>query len=93
MTHLYRDLNDAGSSSLLCPFIENSEAPLNGIPDILESLFDGFTFRVATRKSRTTDNKTAIFRVFSDDDFQIHLIDIRWVRYIIFRIIRPSDLS
>ena len=67
--------------SLLCPFVENSEAPLNGIPDILESLFDGFTFRVATRKSRTTDNKTAIFRVFSDDDFQIHLIDIRWVRY------------
>jgi hypothetical protein len=76
-THLYSDLHDPGTLTLLCPFIENGEASLNGIPDIDEGFLYGLTLGVTARKSGATDNKTAIFGVFFDDDFQIHTIIIR----------------
>jgi hypothetical protein len=32
------------------------------------------TLGMAARKSRAADNKTAIFSIFFDDDFQIHAL-------------------
>jgi hypothetical protein len=69
----------------LCPFIENGEASLNSIPDIDEGFLYGLTLGVATGKGRATDNKTAIFGVFFEDDFQIHLIINERGRYNRFR--------
>ena len=68
------DLHDMGTLTLLRPFIENSEASLNGIPDIDEGFLYGLTLGVTTGKGRATYNKTAIFGVFFDDDLQIHTI-------------------
>ncbi len=42
-----------------------------------EGFLYGLTLGVTTGKSRATDNKTAIFGVFFDDDFQIHTIIMR----------------
>jgi hypothetical protein len=84
MAHLNRDLYDPFTPVLLCPFIEDVKAALDGVPDILESFLDSIALRMAPRKGRATDNITAIFRVILDDDFQIHLIDIRWRRYTMF---------
>ena len=75
--HLYGDLHDPGTLTLLCPFIENCEASLNGILDIDEGFFYRLTLGVTARKGRATDNKTAIFGIFFDDDFQIHTIIMR----------------
>lgn len=78
MAHLNRDLHDPFTPVLLCPFIEDVKAALDGVPYILESFLDSITLGMAPRKGRATDNITAIFRVILDDDFKIHLIDIRW---------------
>jgi len=77
LIHLYGDLHDPGILTLLCTFIENSEASLNGIPDIGEGFLYRLTLGVTTGKGRATDNKTAIFGVFFDDDLQIHTIIMR----------------
>jgi hypothetical protein len=77
LAHLYGDLHDPGTLALLRPFIENSEASLDGILNIDESFLHGLTLGVTARKSGATDNKTAIFGVFFDDDFQIHTIIMR----------------
>ena len=77
MAHLNRDLYDPFTLVLLCPFIEDVKAALDGVPDILESFLDCITLGMAPRKGRATDNITAIFRVILDDDFKIHVIDIR----------------
>ncbi len=77
LVYLYGDLHDPGTLILLRPFIENSEASLNGIPDIDEGFLHGLTLGVTAGKGRATDNKAAIFGVFFDDDFQIHTIIMR----------------
>jgi hypothetical protein len=41
--HLYGDLHDPGILTLLYPFIENSEASLDSIPDIDEGFLYGLT--------------------------------------------------
>lgn len=77
LAHLYGDLHDPGTLALLCPFIKNSEASLDGILDIDEGFLHGLTLGMTARKGWATDNKTAIFGVFFDDDFQIHTIIMR----------------
>ena len=77
MAHLNRDLYDPFTPVLLCPFIEDVKAALDGVPDILESFLDSIALGMTPGKGRATDTITAIFRIILDDDFKIHLINIR----------------
>lgn len=89
LLHLYSDLHDPGTLALLCPFIENRETSLDGIPDIDLGFLHGLTLGVTARNGRATDNKTAIFGIFFDDDFQIHTVIIRGLRLNIFALPGP----
>lgn len=76
LTYLNCDFHYLGVLTLLCPFIENCKASLNGIFNISKSFFYRLTLGVAAGKSRAADNETAIFDIFFDDDFQIQMTSL-----------------
>jgi len=75
---LHRDFYDFTTLPAVRPLVQHHNTPFDGIPDILQCLLYALSLGVATGKCRAADGIPAIFGIRCYDDFENHILEMRW---------------